>query len=340
MTAAPSYSFDVDRNFVDFRLAPDDLAAVRFGVSPGHELVHAVRVLLRPAAHPLQWGWLREARARVPREAFELFALLVREEGYVPDFFTSTPSWDMTPADEAERLRDIPPDPFLVDMEKVRVRSSGARREAVERLIAEPRRARALIADTWKELWDALVAPVWPQLERLLRADISVRSRRIVADGVGAAIADLHRSVSWHDGAVRVELRAHREVLDCRGSGLVLVPSVMGLDGCAALTEPPAQPTLFYPAQGVTAAWARDPLAREQALAALLGPARARILLAAGEARTTSRVAADEGSAVSTASHHLTVLRDSGLIASERAGARMLHRRTPLGEALVGGAPA
>lgn len=330
----------MDRNYVDFRLAPDDLTAVRFGISPGHELVHAVRTLLRPAAQPLQWGWLRQARPRVPREAFELFAVLIREEGYFPDFFTSTPRWDTTPEDEAERLGEIPDGPFLVDMEKVRVRSTGARRAAVERLIAQPDRTRAAIAEAWQELWDALIAPVWPQLERLLRADIAVRSRRIVAEGVGAAIADLHRSVTWHDGAVRVELRAHREVLDCRGSGLVLVPSVMGLSGCAALTEPPAQPTLFYPAQGVTATWARDPGAGERALAGLLGPTRADILLSAAEPRSTSRVAADAGLALSTASHHLAVLRASGLVTSERDGATVLHRRTPLGEALVGGAPA
>lgn len=325
---------------MDFRLATDDLTAVRFGISPGHELVHAVRTLLRPGAQPLHWGWLREARGRAPREAFELFALLVREEGYVPDFLTSTPRWDMTPADEAARLRDIPEAPFLIDIEKVRVRSTGARRAAVEHLGAQFERTRGAIADAWQELWDALLAPVWPQLERILRADIAVRSRRIVAEGVGAAIADLHRSVSWHDGAVRVELQAHSEVLDCRGSGLVLVPSVMGLSGCAAITEPPAQPTLFYPAHGVSATWARDAVAGERALADLLGATRAGILLSAAEPRSTSRIAADAGLAISTASHHLAVLRASGLTSSERAGAAVLHRRTPLGEALVGGIPA
>ena len=93
----------------------------------------------------------------------------------------------------------------------------------------------------------------------------------------------------------------------------MLVPSVIGGHRCAVLTEPPAQPTLFYPAQGVTETWARDPeAASERALGALLGPARAEILLSAHDPRTTSQVAADAALAISTASHHLTVLRDAG----------------------------
>ena len=97
-------------------------------------------------------------------------------------------------------------------------------------------------------------------------------------------------------------------------------------------------PTLFYPAHGVTATWARDASDATAALGALLGPARARILLEAHEPRTTSQIARDTAVALSTASHHLTVLRNSGLITSVRDGARMLHTRTPVGEALVGAA--
>ncbi len=321
---------------MDFRLAPNDISAIRFGISPGHELSHAVRVLQRPADQPLQWGWLRAVRDRVPREAFELMVVIIGADGYFPDFLTTTPSWDMDPAAEAARLRAVRPELLRADLTKMLARSTGRRHEAIMRMYEHPIRARGMIADAWTELWEALLAPVWPQLDRILRADIAVRARRIATDGIAAMAGALHESVTWHDEAMRVRMRLHSEVVDCRGSGLVLVPSVMSSHRCAVLTEPPAQPTLFYPAQGVTATWARDAAEASRSLGALLSPMRAQILLTAHDPRTTSQVAADCGLAVSTASHHLAVLRHSGLIASERAGARVMHVRTPLGEALVG----
>nr|WP_240948743.1 DUF5937 family protein [Microbacterium sp. CFH 90308] len=317
-------------------MAPGDLTAIRFGISPGHELCHAVRALHRPDHHPLQWGWMRSTRGAIPRDDFEVLTLLIRDDGYFPDFLTSTPTWDLSPEAEAERLRDIDDERFEVDMTKVLVRSRGAAQVAVQRMLDHPDRARAMIAEAWLSVWNAGIAPVWTQLERLLRADIAVRSRRIAESGIGGMIATLHDRVEWAGGAVRVTMRIWSEIVDCRGSGLVLVPSVMGTSGCNVLTEPPAQPTLFYPAQGVSAEWARDPTGAVDALGALLGPARARILLDAHEPRTTSQVASDTAVAISTASHHLTVLRDTGLVASSRDGARVLHRRTPLGEAMVG----
>ena len=326
----------MDRKYVDFQLAPDDLTAIRFGISPGHELCHAVRALLRPDAYPLQWGWMRATRGAIPRDDFAVLALLIRDDGYFPDFLTTTPTWELTPEAEAERLRHIDDERFGTDMGKVLVRTDALRRAAVQHMLDQPDRARAMIAEAWLSVWNAAIAPVWTQLERLLRADIAVRSRRIAESGIGDMIQTLHDRVAWSDGAVRVTMRIWSEVVDCRGSGLVLVPSVMGATGCNVLTEPPAQPTLFYPAQGVTATWARDRADVTTTLGALLGPARARILLDAHEPRTTSQVARDARLALSTASHHLTVLRDAGLIASTRAGARVLHRRSPLGEAMVG----
>lgn len=321
---------------VEFALSPGDIQAVRFGISPGHELAHAVRALRRPGQHPLLWGWLRAVRDRLPEESFGVLATVIGDDGYVPDFLTAAAGWDMTPDAEFDALRSAPLGSMRIDLGKMVRRSTGTRRRALREMQEQPGRARSMIARAWRDVWDAALAPVWPQLERLLRADIAVRSRTIAASGISGMAGGLHPNVSWGAGAVRVRLRRHSEYVDCRGSGLVLVPSVMSSWGCMVLTEPPAQPTLFYPARGVTAGWARDTADIADALGALLGPARAGILMDAGAARTTSQVAQDAGIAVSTASHHLTVLRDAGLIASERDGVRMMHLRTPLGEAMVG----
>ncbi|MBD8079878.1 helix-turn-helix transcriptional regulator [Cellulosimicrobium arenosum] len=319
---------------VELRLAPDDLSAIRFGLSPGHELAHAVRVLVRPQHHPLQWGWLRSTRPRVPREAFDLLRLVVGEVGYLPDFLTSTPDWDLTPDEELERLRRADVGPMRVDLGKRVLRTTGHEQRALRAMAADPARTRTRVADAWETFWEAALAPHWSQVDRLLRADIAARSRRVATHGVGAMVATLNEAVTWGSDAVRVRTERHEEVLDCAGSGLVLVPSVMSA-GCAVLTERPAQPTLFYPALGVRETWTTDGRDLPAALAAVLGDGRARVLLALREPMSTSEVAAGTGLAISTASHHLAVLRVARLVDARREANRVMHTLTPLGEALT-----
>lgn len=321
---------------VEFRLGSNDISAVRFGVSPGYELIHALRVIGNPQAAPLHWGWLREVGRRPRGESFRLLTSIAGLDGYMPDFLTATPSGDMTPDDELDRLRRVPDERLRFDLEKMALRSVGARRQEIRDLIADPGSAREAIVAAWAEVWDDLLAPVWPQLLRLVRADIAVRARRIGEAGLAEMAGTLHSTVTWADEVVQVEMSKHEEVVDCRGIGLVLVPSVLARR-CAVLTEPPAQPTIFYPAHGISETWYRDGADALQSLTALLGQARARLVLELQRPLSTSECAELTDVAVSTASHHLTVLRDAGLVESRRSGSRVLHTRTPLGEAMAGG---
>jgi DNA-binding transcriptional ArsR family regulator len=331
------YAFDVDRKVVEFRLRSTDISAIRFGISPGYELVHAVRTALRPQVAPLHWGWFRTLRDEPAGEGFRLMAVISGVDGYLPDFLTADPSGDMTPEEELERLRQVPDDQLRYDLHKMEIRAGGARQQEIRELIADPARARTAIVAAWQQVWETLLAPVWPQMLRLLRADIAVRARRSSDAGLAEMVATLHSTVTWHDDAVRVELPHYEATVDCGGTGLLLVPSVMATRRCAVLDEPPTHPTIFYPAHGISETWHRPTSGALNALTALLGSARARLIMELQQPLSTTECAELTGLAASTASHHLTVLRNAGLVDSRRAGPRVLHTRTPLSEALAGG---
>lgn len=324
----------MDRKPIEFRLTPGDISAIRFGLSPGMELAGAVRTLVDPSQHPLHWGWVRGLRADVPTEALKLLGVLVGSAGYLPDFLTSTPGWDLTPDVELARLRETHLDGVRRDLHKVVVRSSGRRRALVEQLAADPARTRAAVADAWEEVWGALLEPQWPTLERLLRADVSSRARRISEHGLAAMVGTLHEQVTWRDDVVEVRIPTHSQTIDCTGTGLMLVPSVFRRT-CGAVGDAPAHPMLFYPAHGISETWHEQDVDDGTALATLLGEGRARVLTSLDEPLSTTETARACDLAVSTASHHLTVLRNAALVDSRRTAHMVLHTRTPVGDALV-----
>lgn len=318
-----------------FRLGPEDISAVRFGVSPSMELAGAVRTLLDPGQHPLHWGWVRQARSCIPEEALGLLGALIGPSGYFPDFLVSEAGWDLTEHEELRRLRLVDLGIVTRDLEIVRGRTTGSRRALVERLLADPVAARGVVAEAWERTWKALIAPQWTALDRLVRADLSTRARRVAQHGLGAMVATLHERVTWTGSSVEVRTRSHSEVVDCTGTGLVLVPSVF-MRTCAVVTEAPAQPALYYPAHGVAETWSASTVGSRSALGALLGDGRASVLLALVEPLSTSETAFACDMVPSTASHHLRVLRNAGVVDSRRVGRLVLHTRTPTGDALLG----
>ena len=129
--AGRRYFFDVRRNVVSFRLGAEDVSAIRFGVSPGHELCLAVVALQTPASQPLHWGWLRAVAGRAPAGAWGVFTDLIAPNGYFPDFLSLTPAPDMTPDEQLDLLRAVPAERIRADLAKVVRRATGARREGM-----------------------------------------------------------------------------------------------------------------------------------------------------------------------------------------------------------------
>lgn len=330
----------MSRNFgrgqVEFRLGSDDISTIRFGISPGFELVGAVRVTQLPHTAPLHWGWLKTLDNGAPSSALRLMSLVCGHRSYFPDFLTAAPSGDMTPEAELDRLVKVSDEKIYEDLRKRATISDTVDARLLIRLADDPAEARNRIAGAWEQLWDSLMAPVWPQIHRLLQADISVRARRSSAAGLGSMAKTLHSTITWDTPRIQVRTTGYDDTVDCGGTGLVLVPSVFApTDFCALLTTTEIQPAIFYPAHGISETWHLTATFTTQNLKALVGTARAQLLLELQESLSTSECAQLVGLAVSTAHHHLTVLRSAGLVDSRREGTRVLHTRTPLGEALT-----
>ncbi|MEU6111141.1 helix-turn-helix domain-containing protein [Streptomyces albidoflavus] len=90
---------------------------------------------------------------------------------------------------------------------------------------------------------------------------------------------------------------------------------------------------MVYPYDGVLAGTERRPAPGP--LGALLGAARAKVLLLLGSPRSTTHLVALTGQGLGAVGRHLKVLREAGLIGRRRAGRSVLHRRTEAGESLV-----
>jgi DNA-binding transcriptional ArsR family regulator len=307
---------------LDFDLR--DLAATRFAISAGWELAASLTVLREPARAAIHLPWVVQARRRTADLDLGEALALTPPGAYMPDFLTPPPE---SPLPSIER-----------DLE--RIRSTPVAQVAWELAHMDPpQRVRSLdgLVDTLRGYFGRAVGPWWPRIVALLQADLHRRARLLAEQGPAALFADLHPALHWDDGTLTVRHR-HDEHVRLAGRGLVLVPSAFTWRGPALITREPWQPTLIYPARGAGLLWeteAQDGGRAVVALTALLGRTRARVLLACDTPTSTTDVATRLGISAPSASQHLSVLRDAGLVAAQRDRRRVLHARTRLGDDLA-----
>ncbi len=313
-----------------------DLLSIRFARSPVWETHEAVRSLLDERSALYHGPWRRLVAADAAALGLEeLYSVSALATGWVPDFLTPPPA-DPAPTLE-EQLREVrgtPVEHVEAELERCRANpGSPERRERLERLIADPRRAREILADQLRLAWEALVAPFWARISALVDADVDHHSRRLARGGLSGMLADLHPDIRWGDGRIEVAALPDEEI-ELGGRGLVLMPSAFVWPSVVAISEEPWQPTVVYPARGVGELWAA-PTTAPRALERLLGRGRAHLLASLDAPVSTTSLAARLGRSAGGVSAHLTALRDAGLVRASRRGREVRYARTRLGDALV-----
>lgn len=192
----------------------------------------------------------------------------------------------------------------------------------------------------------AAVIPYWERVSEHLEAVRDARGRIAIANGVERMLSTLHPRIRWNPPVLEIPDERDRDI-HLGGRGLVLTPSLFLLGRPCVVVDPEREtglPALVF-AIPVNVAIAtqllldEDPLSTKasqgQALGALMGHTRAAALRVLAESCTTGELSARLGISLAGASKHATVLRQAGLITTERNRNTALHTLTSLGVALL-----
>ncbi|WP_406392086.1 DUF5937 family protein [Streptomyces sp. NBC_00887] len=314
-----------------------DLLRCRFALSPLWETQEAVRTLSRPGRHGYHLPWLRRIREDAAALDLEPLWRLMPEGGHNPDFVCPPPVGPFTTfEEEIAAVRAVDPLVARDDMARALADRPGSLDSPTgRRMLADPERAVQELADLLERAWQVLIEPHWPRLRALLEADIAYHSRRLAEVGFERLLGEISPQLRWSGSTLTVvgTRGDHTRVLG--GQGLVLMPSVFVWPDVVGGYEPPWLPAVIYPARGIGGLWTESAERTPEALARLLGRARADVLCALDEPAGTSALAHRLSLAPSSVSAHLSVLRTAGLLTSRRYGHQVLYERTPLGIALT-----
>jgi hypothetical protein len=316
------------------RFGSSDLANVRFAVSPLMELHRSVRALDDPGAQAIHLPWIAATRESTGDLDLELLRALQPRGMYSPDFIHPPPRSPLTELEEElDEMLSTPDEEVRAEVEYIYSRVGAP--EILEPFLEEPEAAIARLADLIRDYWRRALEPHWEKLRGLLRGDVLYRGRRLADGGARLLFADLHPEARFEEDELRIE-KSWEATRTLDGRGLLLVPSAFTWPVISAITEPPWQPTLIYPARGVGLLWEPGETATPAALRALLGRRRAAVLAALDAPRPTGEVAQRLGLSAPSVSQHLGVLKAAGLVHASRVGRLVLYARTQRGDALLG----
>ncbi|MFF1798705.1 DUF5937 family protein, partial [Kitasatospora sp. NPDC058263] len=285
-----------------------DLALVRFAVSPMWEVGTSYRLLASGAAHPVHQPWIQQVRPRVTAAGLDrgLLAELVPRAGYVADFLNPAPAGPApTLAQELAGIRATPPSRVHQDLERLwgEQGSPGPRLRALQ---ASPPAQLERLAEEVETYWELALAPYWARIRAVLDADVFHRARQVAEHGTGRLLNELHPSASWDDNALRIARRRRTLSRQGAGDGLLLIPSAFTGPHLLTRLMPPEPPQLAYPARGIGALWESRPAPAANALAAVLGRSRTRLLTELDSPASTTELARRTGLSPAGVSQYLT----------------------------------
>ncbi|MFB7025568.1 MULTISPECIES: DUF5937 family protein [unclassified Streptomyces] len=313
-----------------------DLAQTRFAVSPLWEVVTSFRVLAQRSDSAPHQRWAAQVRPRIVRAGLDRgrLAALVPAHGYLADFLNPTPDGPFpTLGAELDAVRRTPAGQVREDLRKLVVEGGDGGR--LQSLHDDPEAVLPKVADEIETYWELALAPYWARIQKVLEADVFHRARQVAEHGSARVLGELHETVRWDDGTLRLVRRHCALTREQTGSGLLLVPSVFVWPRVLTRSVHPDPPQLAYPARGFGAVWEPRTTASTDAVAAVLGRSRTLLLTSLDTPASTTQLATHSGLSAAGVSQHLIALRNAGLVTAHRSGRSVLYARTSVADQLL-----
>ncbi|WP_328299432.1 helix-turn-helix domain-containing protein [Streptomyces sp. NBC_00435] len=314
-----------------------DLAKTRFAVSPMWEIVTSFRLLRNEAEPPLHRGWAAQVRPRLVRSGLDRgwLAALIPGDGYLADFLNPTPAGPFPELSaELEAIRRSTPEQVRSDLDEL-ARKSRRPSPRLRLLHEEPGAVLEKVTEEIETYWEFALAPYWSRVRQLLEADVFHRARQVAEHGAAHVLNELHDSVRWDEGTLRMVRRQCALQQNEAGAGLLLVPSAFAWPRVLTRSVAPEPAQLAYPARGIGTLWEPRAAKATDAVAAVLGRSRTLLLAELDTPASTTQLARHSGLSAAAVSQHLMALRNAGLVTGHRAGRSVLYARTAVADALL-----
>jgi DNA-binding transcriptional ArsR family regulator len=313
-----------------FHLTSDDIARVRVASQPDPlwEVLLSVHLLGKREGALIFDDWRRRTRPGLNPAMRPLFEL-APPWGYSADFLTP----DHTGGDIGAAIETVlsTPRPRL--------------RENIDRLTGPMDSAAALRTGRPAELrrlGDALagyhrvgVAPYRKEIDNGLYAERARLARAFLDGGTEGVLGALRPLAVWESPVLSLPGHPADRDVHLDGRGFTLMPAFFCWRAPTTLRAPEGPQVLVYPIRH-DPGWLTHDRTTTRSLAALIGRTRAAVMEVLAETPlTTSDLARQAKISPASASEHATVLRDAGLLLSQRQRNRVYHTLTRLGSELL-----
>jgi len=338
-----------------------------FAPSPLAELASAVHLLVEPAHHPAQHGWVTGVSARVDPELLDRLIdadylwRTSRADTLLPSQPQDSLAAELDVVDELDDEtwvsaalltsscgvvplhRDLGSplvDPEARALARTRAATRGERQAAfVDLVLEDPAAVRASVRRLLEDCDAAFFADAWEQVRPALVADARRKRDVLAVSGPGEAVAATSAAITVDDDLSRLRVDKLRDELTTADErGMTFLPTVFGHPHLLVVHAPGWRPVVQYPIGGGSPTASSVPVETvEQRLHALDNPLRLRLARSLIRApRTTADLAAAWGVSASEVSRHVGALRDAGLVTSVRRGRQVLHELDLAATARIG----